>query len=239
MRELMIQTGQQAHTAFKMWPSLVIGSILRDLEDSEEFFNTITADLPIEIKMSSLFTYETHRVLDPTQAMLYLEQIGLWKSMGHPVVDMDSTTSTWIKKGTFYKRHNKWPDLTYSDHMNPHILECILENKWGDTTSLKWNPIDFQHIQLEKNFEFNYQIDTIDIISDKAIIPSASEWIYEYDTKALKTRSLARGIQVCDKNKHIEHDKIGDNESVVDDLLQESDILEEPLRSDSNVKDQW
>ncbi|CAK1594095.1 unnamed protein product [Parnassius mnemosyne] len=48
--------------------------------------------------------------------------------------------------------------------------------------------------------------------------------------------SLARGIQVCDKNKDIEHDEIGGNESLVDDLymLQESAILEESLESVSD-----
>lgn len=38
-----------------------------------------------------------------------------------------------------------------------------------------------------KNFEFNYHIDTIDIISDKAIIPRLSEWIHKYDGKAFWT----------------------------------------------------
>lgn len=38
-----------------------------------------------------------------------------------------------------------------------------------------------------KNFDFDYHIDTIDIISDKAIIPCKSEGIHEYDTKAFRT----------------------------------------------------
>lgn len=40
---------------------------------------------------------------------------------------------------------------------------------------------------LLKNFEFNYHVDTIDIISDKAILPRLPEWIHENDSKAFRT----------------------------------------------------
>ncbi|CAG5000839.1 unnamed protein product [Parnassius apollo] len=77
--------------------------------------------------------------------------------------------------------------LSFDPQLNPHIVSCILENEWGETTSLKWDPMDFQHVHLNKNFEFNYHVDTIDIIADKAVIPRWSEWIYEYDSKAFRT----------------------------------------------------
>lgn len=60
-------------------------------------------------------------------------------------------------------------------------------NEWGETSSFKWDPENFSQIMLMKNFEFNYHVDTVDIISDKAIIPRKSEWIHEYDGKAFRT----------------------------------------------------
>ncbi|CAG5000799.1 unnamed protein product [Parnassius apollo] len=98
--------------------------------------------------------------------------------MGYPVVDMDATTKSCMNKGTVMKqdlqeaaiaidcmfkkefcrqvlkRHNKWPMLSFDPQLNPHIVSCILENEWGETTSLKWDPMDFQHVHLKKNFDF-------------------------------------------------------------------------------------
>lgn len=129
---------------------------------------------------------------------------GLWKVLGHPIVDMTASTATWFRKGTvmklgleraatginnmfvkefcrqYYKTHKKWPNLTMTEM-------CYLANEWGETSTYKWDPDDFKGVILGKNFEFNFQLDTIDIISDKSIIPRRSEWIHEYDVKAFRT----------------------------------------------------
>lgn len=131
--------------------------------------------------------------------------------MGHPIVNMDLNTRNWMKKGMvmkrglepaahtinnmfkkefcrqFYKSHKKWPNLTFVGDTNPHIKACVLANEWGGRQTIKWDPEDLKNVKLEKNFEFDYHIDTIDIISDKAIIPQRSEWIHEYDSKAFRT----------------------------------------------------
>lgn len=131
--------------------------------------------------------------------------------MGHPIVDMEASTSSWISKGMilkkglepaaqeinnmfkkefcrqFFKTHKRWPNVELETGANYHIRSCVHANEWGESTSFKWDPQDFLHVRLTKNFEFNYHIDTIDIIADKAIIPRRSEWIYEYDHKAFRT----------------------------------------------------
>lgn len=144
--------------------------------------------------------------------MLKLELAGLWKTMGQPIVNMDNSTKNWFKKGTvlkrglepaatqinnmfkkeffrqYYKTHKKWPNVTLSQTVNPQVPTCLHANESGETATHKWSPEDFDGVTLLKNFEFDYHIDTIDIISDKAIIPCKSEWIHEYDTKAFRTR---------------------------------------------------
>lgn len=52
----------------------------------------------------------------------------------------------------------------------------------GETQTLRWNPEDFVGVTLLDFFSFNH-IDTVDIISEKAVIPKYTEWIYDDDTK--------------------------------------------------------
>ncbi|CAH0703342.1 unnamed protein product [Spodoptera exigua] len=104
LRTLLATHGQQSYTLMKIWPSLVIGAILRGLEDSEEFLTTITSNLPHYLKIPLFYTSTTVTVTDPTHAMLKLELTGLWKTMGHPIVNMDNSTRSWFTKGTVLKR---------------------------------------------------------------------------------------------------------------------------------------
>lgn len=102
--DLLAGHQQKAYTLFKMWPSLVIGSILRDIEFSPDFLSTITSDLPAYLRHSSFYLAEITTVLSPTHAMLRLELAGLWKTLGHPIVDMDNSTASWMNKGMVLKR---------------------------------------------------------------------------------------------------------------------------------------
>lgn len=88
----------------------------------------------------------------------------------------------------FFKARKRWPNVELDTGVNSHIRSCIHANEWGETASFKWDPQDFLHVKLTKNFEFNYHVDTIDIIADKSIIPRLSERIsYEFDNKAFRT----------------------------------------------------
>lgn len=211
MMQLVREHQQRAYSMFKMWPSLVIGSILRDIEFSPDFLETITEDVDPLLKRTPFFTQETRPVTSPTNAMLRLEVTGLWKTMGHPVINVDASAACWMSKGMvmkrglepaarsinnmfkkefcrqYYKTHKKWPNISLSPGSHPHIAACYNSNEWGETSTQRWSPDDFEGVTLLKNFEFNYHIDSIDIISDKAIIPRLSEWIYEYDSKAFRT----------------------------------------------------
>lgn len=86
-----------------MWPSLVIGAVLRDLEGSPNFLRTITEDVAWLLKQTRLYNTLTDTVTCAQNAMLRLELAGLWKTMGHPVIDMDKSTANWCGKGTTMK----------------------------------------------------------------------------------------------------------------------------------------
>lgn len=131
--------------------------------------------------------------------------------MGHPVINMDKSTASWCVKGTvmkqglreparkinnifkkefcrqYYKTHKKWPNIEMSLDVKPVLRQCYLSNEWGESRTHKWDPQIFEHVEFKKSFEFNFHIDTIDIIADKAIIPRKDEWVYEYDSKAFRT----------------------------------------------------
>lgn len=194
-----------------MWPSLVIEDILRDLERSPDFLQTITEDVSWYLKQTRLYNTLTGTVTCAQNAMLRLELAGLWKTMGHPVINMDRSTANWCSKGTmmklglrepvkninnifkkefcrqYYKTHKKWPNIEMSLDVDPVLRQCYLTNEWGESRTQKWDPQIFEHIEFKKTFEFNFHIDTIDIIADKAIIPRKEEWIYEYDSKTFRT----------------------------------------------------
>lgn len=77
MMDLLSNFQQRAYTLFKMWPSLVIGSILRDIEFSTEFLTTITVGLAHDLKTTPFFLAEVKTSVSPTHDMLRPETAGL------------------------------------------------------------------------------------------------------------------------------------------------------------------
>lgn len=72
-----------------MWPSLIIGSILRDIENAPDFLSTVTEDVPFDLKATPFYVQATGTIYSPIHAMLSLEIAGMWKTMGHPIIDMN------------------------------------------------------------------------------------------------------------------------------------------------------
>lgn len=101
--EVLREHGQLTYKLCKMWPSLVIGAILRDLEGSPSFLHTITEDVAWSLKRTRLYSTLIGTVTCAQNAMMRLELAGLWKTMGHPVIDMNKSTANWCRKGTTMK----------------------------------------------------------------------------------------------------------------------------------------
>lgn len=150
-----------------------VASIHRSFGEGGERKQTITQDLARELKQTTFYRLAVATVTDPTHAMLRLELAGLWKTLGHPIIDMDQSTRSWFQKGTvlkpglepaaihinnmfkkefcrqFYKTHKRWPNVNINSMPNPQILACIHANEWGETSSHKWSPEDFEGIDLD------------------------------------------------------------------------------------------
>lgn len=105
MHDVVEHHNQKDYLLFKMWPSLVKGSILRDIELAPEFLSTITEDIPLELKNTAFFSYETGTIQSPAHAMLCLKMADMWKTMGHPIVNMNMSASNWMKKGMVMKKN--------------------------------------------------------------------------------------------------------------------------------------
>ncbi|UDL13960.1 MAG: RNA dependent RNA polymerase [Xiangshan Nyami-like virus] len=208
--ELVITQGTLAYKLLKMWPSLTIACILRDLESRDDFFRTITDDL--DCKDTALYKRLTGRICTTNRAMWELELSGICKCFGHPNIDMTASVNTWVKKGAagkdidkntaqlivgafrlelcrqYYKDKKRWPVLSLQSGVPDKIVYCYKNNLWTETPTHPWRPEDFLRVVLDKNLDFDYHIDIADLLADKSIIPSREHWIHEYDKQAHRTQ---------------------------------------------------
>lgn len=103
LRMLLLTSHRQAtYTFLKMWPSLVIGSILR------EFLSTVAQDLDNRLKQTTLLTAETATVVGPVHAMLRFKLAGLWIIMGNPISNINASTASWFCSQTRFTDRSHW-----------------------------------------------------------------------------------------------------------------------------------
>lgn len=209
-REVIIGFKTRAYGLLKLWPSLVISSILRDTESKLTFHKALVKEVT-QYHGTKLFEIMTRRIPTNQAAHLALEMSGLWKCFGHPDINMDTSVAAWIRKGAagktgldsaahaisnafrlefcrqYYKTHHKWPTVRVDQSVPGQIKTNLYNNTWEERPRDPWTPEDFAGIRFEKNLDFNYHIDVADLLSDKSIIPELGQWIYEYDQQAHRT----------------------------------------------------
>ncbi|QMP82162.1 RNA-dependent RNA polymerase [Hymenopteran orino-related virus OKIAV87] len=208
---LVLSKPVQAYELIKLWPSLVIGSILRDQENKPSFIAALTSENQHHAE-TQLFKIQTRTVTTQFMAMMQLELAGLWKCFGHPNIDMDKSTKAWVDKGTvmradvrvmapllawafrlefcrqYYRDKHKWPEVEVLPTAPNFIQHSYHNNLWTEKPDVPWRPEDFQDVRLRHTLTFDYHVDTSDLISDKSIIPARDQWIHEYDKQAHKTK---------------------------------------------------
>lgn len=91
----------EIYEVMKMWPSLCIGAILRDIEKDSTFYNALNADVPN--KTHEFTRWITGLINAIFVVHLKLEMSGLGKIFGHPIIDMNASVKSWIEKGTCLK----------------------------------------------------------------------------------------------------------------------------------------
>lgn len=95
----------EVYDVMKVWPSLVIASILRDMENSDTFYKAIKDSAPHN--GHRLIENMTKKINTPSDAHIGLELSGLGKMFGHPIIDMESSISCWLEKGSILKPHKR------------------------------------------------------------------------------------------------------------------------------------
>ncbi|KAG0715358.1 RNA-directed RNA polymerase L [Chionoecetes opilio] len=134
-----------------------------------------------------------------------MEVSGISKCFTYPVVDLDKAADTVIKTAgrhrgphvagqhavwmfrkifirEFIRERRTWPKTTIIGPLNPVIAQARLDGTWGETSG-EWGPNLFRNIQLDEKLNFDWHLDTTDLLSDKSIAPPLSSWAQEYDTR--------------------------------------------------------
>jgi len=156
------------YTLMKMWPSLCIGVILQDNEGYTVFIDALTPDIPHPDH--PLVKWMSMRRFTSSQVHLSLELSGLWKIFGHPIIDMESSITSWIEKGTilkldkrkmgercsnllkltlcrrYYEERHRWPPLRFTGEEAAHIKRSYLRGTWEETPREPWRSIDFKGV---------------------------------------------------------------------------------------------
>lgn len=194
----------------KSWQPLVIGTILKYIESSPGFLDSLSyvIDKHPHSQLIQIARRTPHSLSD---CHLSLELLGMTKCFGHPEVVMDESVAAWAGKGmvlksdleeigelireafvlefsrNYFKQRRRWPNLKLGPNADPRVRECYYGGYWGETPSDPWIPEMFSDIQFEATLSFDYQVYTADLLSDKSIIPGLEHWPYEYDTQAHRT----------------------------------------------------
>jgi len=168
---------------------------------------------------------------------------------------MDRSVATWLRKGAamknpvnpiakqlvwafrlefcrqYYKQKRRWPSMTMTN-VPQKIKINYINNTWDEKPQAPWSPEDFSGMIFEKNLDFDYHIDTSDLLSDKAIIPEKAQWVHEYDKQAHRTHHgfFPRGPPPSSKSVVVHY--LQQERICVKDVLDvlESGILPDPWR---------
>ncbi|QDO67017.1 PolB [San Jacinto virus] len=202
--------GEDIYSILKCMPSMAIGAVLKHTESkiNSQFLETVIEDLPAQSRVLQFFTRD---ILTLTEAHIRLELSGLWKTMGHPFIEVLKSVNELRKKGTspavdtaaaageelaaffkkywcraFCKRNHKWPPLVNAQDLPPALLDSYRRGVWDEPAPGAWSHDLFREIELEPHVDFDYSIDTSELLADRAMIHSRPQWVYTYNSAAHK-----------------------------------------------------
>lgn len=188
------------------WEALLVGSIIKEQGDEgctnlyNEVYQGLAPNLQYDIIPNIL---PRNHTLD--EQRMYLEIIGINKSLGHPCIDMAKSLDVVREHGgkdifvdpqairnvvakikeifckSHYSRHQRYPPVIDNGSLLCDIM--LRQNRpiyRADRIDLK----DFERLMFCKTFDFDYNFDTSTLIKDTASAPLMSSWSSTYDTCA-------------------------------------------------------
>ncbi|APG78838.1 RNA-dependent RNA polymerase [Wenling crustacean virus 12] len=201
--ESVAMLGYQVYDILKQWLPLTVGNILSTEAEGYDnaLLQTVVGEVP-DCPLKTLLLREMHTREDKLFA---IELVGLQKCFTYPIVNLDTAVDNVTGKAgkfrapiiggyhtlwTFRKifcreyirKHKVWPPHTIVGPINPALATCIAENKWGELAG-EWHPDVFRNIQLDECLEFDWHIDTTDLLTDKSIACPLHSWVQEYDSR--------------------------------------------------------
>ncbi|UZH25300.1 RNA-directed RNA polymerase [Nyavirus gerbillisci] len=223
----LIVFGEDLYAIMKCLPSIAIGAVLKhtELKIESKFLETVIEDLPGDSLLLNLFS---RPVISLEEAHIRLELSGLWKTMGHPFINVESSVDELRKKGTspavptaeeggndlaaffrkywchaFCKKNHRWPPIENPEVFPPHILLCYQKGTWEEPHHGAWHHGIWRDIVFQPHLDFDYSIDTSDLLSDRAMIHSRSQWVYTFNPVAFHLLYKKKMIRPPKKNNRV------------------------------------
>ncbi|BCL64177.1 L protein [Sekira virus] len=202
--------GEDIYTVLKCLPSLAIGAVLKHTEFKipSRFLETVLEDLP-RSKVKDFISSPVHSI---EEAHVRLELSGLWKTMGHPFIDVEASVRELRVKGTspavptaqqegediatyfkkywckgYWTKHRRWPPINNPEVLPPQLYDNYLQGTWDEVRPGSWSYELWRDIEFDAHVDFDYSIDSSELMSDKAMINCRDQWGYTYNPAAHKT----------------------------------------------------
>ncbi|APG78739.1 RNA-dependent RNA polymerase [Hubei diptera virus 11] len=204
------------HLVYKvisLWESMIVGYSIKSPE-TDLGFSTLFDDSFSEIVKLLSPTYSSDELISmllpanetEDNIKLYLELTGITKIFGHPCLSVKSSIDNMkevscpkaqIDTGVvenalgvfirdfcqnYFKKHRRWPNMkSYPADFGNFISKNLVMPK---SFSNRWNL--WSKIKFDKCFEYDYSVDTTELLKDTASAPPFSEWFLAYDHCAFK-----------------------------------------------------
>lgn len=213
----MVTLGDKIFEVVKNWEPLNVGRIIAMPGDLgfKELLATTIKDLKevcgSKVDVSILISELTLGSLKDSDDKLHLsiELTGLSKAFGYPCLNVEKAVAKSKKVGSdrpdididfcktmaasfvrtfchkYYMRHGRWPKGNYPQQ----LMRYIYKHQWPDPVQLsKISLALWQKVVFHKNFNYDYSLDTAELLKDTACAPHYSDWFTVYDECAFKIR---------------------------------------------------
>ena len=201
--------GDEVYDVLKALHPLAVGRLLLVLETryQNQLFQTVVSELP-----SCPLVTLCHSVEETVEACeRFLCASTVSKCFTYPVADVDQSVDNVVSKSgvynpdtkagtkalgpfrklfcrSFVRKHKCWPPVRVTGHVSSVILGAIDRGCWDEVPSMPWPSTDFLNIEIQQCLDFDWQIDVLSALDDKAISGPLSSWPREYDTRYHRLR---------------------------------------------------
>jgi hypothetical protein len=204
--------GEKFFSFLNSWHSLATGHVLESPSDlgftdvKKVVLNSLQESLP-GWQIYGLLPLILLPNLTSEHVAATLELAGLAKAYGHPCIqthvgmqtmrefacsvkDYDWAAGEIARANfnyhytkNFFKEHGRWPAHKCLANCHPLIVKHSLNHSWPvgeDMRSL--SPRDWGRTCMEKELDYDFTPDVIDLLSDKACAPTRSKWSQTFDS---------------------------------------------------------